>query len=90
VKMAVFWDVAPYSLLETDRRYRGVYYLHRQGDECSLRSVSVSLCQTTRRNIPEDSHLYFQHLVLHTEQLGVVVDWRFPVRISVELLAILN
>jgi hypothetical protein len=22
-KMAVFWDVAPYSLVETDRRFRG-------------------------------------------------------------------
>jgi hypothetical protein len=41
MKMAVFWDVAPHSLVEIDR---GAYYL--------------SFYQTTRRNIPEDSHLY--------------------------------
>jgi hypothetical protein len=31
IKMAVLWDVPPCSLLEIDRRLRGVYYLHNQG-----------------------------------------------------------
>jgi hypothetical protein len=28
MKMAVFWDVAPCSPVETDRRFRGAYCLH--------------------------------------------------------------
>jgi hypothetical protein len=27
----VFWDVAPCSLIDTDRRFRGAYCLHHQG-----------------------------------------------------------
>jgi hypothetical protein len=26
------WDVAPCSLIETNRRFGGAYYLHHQGD----------------------------------------------------------
>jgi hypothetical protein len=29
--MAVFWDVAPYSLIDIDQRFRGSYCLHHQG-----------------------------------------------------------
>jgi hypothetical protein len=32
-KMTVFWDFAPRSLVEVDRRFRGAYCLHHQGDE---------------------------------------------------------
>jgi hypothetical protein len=28
MKMIVIWDVAPCSLVETDRRFRGAYGLH--------------------------------------------------------------
>jgi hypothetical protein len=28
----VFWDVAPYSLVQTNRRFRGTYCLHHRGD----------------------------------------------------------
>jgi hypothetical protein len=31
--MTVFWDFAPSRLVETDRRFRGTYCLHHQGDE---------------------------------------------------------
>jgi hypothetical protein len=47
--MAVFWDVAPCSMMEIDRRFRGAYCLHHLDDESY---------QTGRRNIPEDSHLH--------------------------------
>jgi hypothetical protein len=33
--MAVFCNVASRNLDETNRRFRGVYYLHYQGDESS-------------------------------------------------------
>jgi hypothetical protein len=32
MKIRAFWDVAPCSLAEVDRRFRGAYCLHRQGD----------------------------------------------------------
>jgi hypothetical protein len=28
-----FWDIAPYSLVEVDWRFRGAYCLHYQGDD---------------------------------------------------------
>jgi hypothetical protein len=31
VKMSAFWDRAPCSVIEADRRFRGVYCLHHQG-----------------------------------------------------------
>jgi hypothetical protein len=33
MRMSVFWDVTPCSRVETDRRFRGSYCLHHQGDE---------------------------------------------------------
>jgi hypothetical protein len=33
LKMTVFWDVAPRSLVEAYRRFKGACYLHHQGDE---------------------------------------------------------
>jgi hypothetical protein len=57
--MAVFWDFAPCSLLDTDLRFRSSYCLHHQGGRTS--EISVNIYQTTRRNIPEDSHLHTPH-----------------------------
>jgi hypothetical protein len=31
MKMTVFWDVSPCSLVEVYRRFRGAYCLHHQG-----------------------------------------------------------
>jgi hypothetical protein len=33
MKMTAFWDIVPCSLVEVDRRFRGAYCLHHQGDE---------------------------------------------------------
>lgn len=44
--MAVFWDVAPSSLVDTDRCFRRAYCLHRQdggGIHWKILSVSVKL-----------------------------------------------
>jgi hypothetical protein len=51
LKMAVFWVVAPRSLVEVYRRFRGACYLHLHGD--------LIFYQTAWRNSPEDSHLLF-------------------------------
>jgi hypothetical protein len=32
MKFRVFWDVLPYSEVDVDQRFRGVYCLHHQGD----------------------------------------------------------
>jgi hypothetical protein len=71
MKTIAFWDVAPCSLEQIDIRFRGAYCLHHQGalttNNTIIRSLmmeairtsetSVNFCETTRRNIPEDSHI---------------------------------
>jgi hypothetical protein len=64
MKVAVFWYVAPYSLAEIDRRFRGAYCLHHQGDK------AASICETTRRNIPEDSRLHSNSISHAAADLG--------------------
>jgi hypothetical protein len=58
-KIAVFWVVAPCSLVEVNQRFRVPCCLHHQGDEYSSRASEtlVHFYQTTRRYNPEDSHL---------------------------------
>jgi hypothetical protein len=53
--MAFFWDVAPRSMAEVYRRFRGVNCLHLQGYR--PHGTSVNICQTTQ-HIPEDTHLH--------------------------------
>jgi hypothetical protein len=36
IKMAVFWGVAPCSVVEVYRRYRGIFCLHHHGDSPRL------------------------------------------------------
>jgi hypothetical protein len=63
LKMTVFWNVGPCSLVDTDRRIRGAYCLTYSLIALMLEAVrtsgtSVSFYQTTRPNIPDDSHLH--------------------------------
>jgi hypothetical protein len=64
-----FWEVAPRSLLEVDRRFRGAYCLHHQGRESSLfitlmvealrnSETSVYSKETTQRYISEGSNFH--------------------------------
>jgi hypothetical protein len=60
MKMAVFWDVAPCSLVKTDGSFRGAYCLHHCPDDGGSKHLwnigqflSDYMC-----NIPEDSHLH--------------------------------
>jgi hypothetical protein len=61
MKMAVFWDVAPCSLVEIDWHFRGAYCLHNQGDAYSegTSETSVNFNEATPRNIPEDYHYLY-------------------------------
>jgi hypothetical protein len=49
MKFRVFWDAPPCGHIVVDRHFRGVYYLHHQGNV------------TTWRYIPEDSKLHTHH-----------------------------
>jgi hypothetical protein len=57
--MAVFWYVAPCSLVYVNRRFIGAYCLHHQvPDYVSSSETSVSNYYTILRNIPEDRYLH--------------------------------
>jgi hypothetical protein len=62
MKMTVFWVVAPCSLVEVYRLFRGVcclHHHHRPDDESTSTSeTSVNFYQTTLRNYPEESNLH--------------------------------
>jgi hypothetical protein len=57
--MAVFWDVASYSLIYFDRRLGGAYCFMMEAVSSS--ETSVRIYQTKRCNIPEDSHQHIRH-----------------------------
>jgi hypothetical protein len=52
-KMADFWDVAPCSLIDTDRRFRGAYCLHHQGGR---ENMKFHLLQIILDVFPGDSN----------------------------------
>jgi hypothetical protein len=39
MKMSVFWNIAPCSLVETDRRFRGAYCFHHHGHDNGRRNL---------------------------------------------------
>jgi hypothetical protein len=61
MKMVIFWVVAPCSLEEVYRHFRGacchMRLLARIMEAVSTSETSVNFYQTIRRNNPEDSHL---------------------------------
>jgi hypothetical protein len=72
LKMTVFGDVTPFSLVETDRWTQIV-------GAVSTSEPSVSFYQTTRRNVLEDSHLHThsrENLKSHFVLSIGVSDWR--------------
>jgi hypothetical protein len=62
IKMTVFWDAAPCSLLEVYRRFRGACCaIALMMETANTSETPVSFYQATRRNILEDSHLHTRH-----------------------------
>jgi hypothetical protein len=63
LKMTVFWGVAPCSLVEIDRHFRGAYCLYHQGDECWKRGTGALVKKEDRERssltllIPKASNL---------------------------------
>jgi hypothetical protein len=58
MKMTIFWDVAPCSVVETDRRFRGAIAFVME--IVSISETSLNFYQTTWRNIPEDSNFHIR------------------------------
>jgi hypothetical protein len=81
MKIRAFWDEAPCSLVEIERRFRGAYCLHLQDDECltmvAIRTTETSVYsnETTRRYIPEGSNLHTprrcENLKSHNEKYNL-------------------
>jgi hypothetical protein len=47
MNMTAFWDTAPCSLVEVDRRFRGAYSLHYQGDEWWVIALMMKAVRTS-------------------------------------------
>jgi hypothetical protein len=62
LKIRVFWNVAPCSLVRVHRRFRGELFLHHQGarimEAGRPSETAVQFNVTTRRYTPEDSKLH--------------------------------
>jgi hypothetical protein len=64
LNMTAFWDVAPCSLMEGDRRFRGVYCLRYQGfitvmmKAVRASETSVYFHETTRCYMPESCRIH--------------------------------
>jgi hypothetical protein len=56
-KMAVFWVVAPYSLVEVYRRFRGQRLIALMMEAARTSETLVNFYQTTWRYNPEDIYL---------------------------------
>jgi hypothetical protein len=57
MKFRVYWDVAPCSHVEVDRRFRGVFTAMIM-EAVRTSETYVNFNVTTRRYIPEDSTLH--------------------------------
>jgi hypothetical protein len=55
IKTTAFSDIAPYSLLEVNRRFIGAYYLHHQNDHSE---TSMYFYETIPHTIPGVCHLH--------------------------------
>jgi hypothetical protein len=62
MKMAVFWVVAPCSLVEVYQHFRGTCCFQHQGDEvASTCEMLVNFHQNTWHYNSEDSHFHAHH-----------------------------
>jgi hypothetical protein len=62
MKITVFSDVTPYSVVDLYQSFEGTCYLHIQGawvEAARSSEPSVNIYQTTRRHIVEDGNLHF-------------------------------
>jgi hypothetical protein len=79
VKMAVFWVVAPCSLVEVYRRFRGACCPHYQGDRATIQKTAIFMSHgfaATNRPITERVNIIHQELKDVTfEKLTFLLDY---------------
>jgi hypothetical protein len=66
MKMTAFWDNAPCSLVEVDRRFRDAYCLH----QCFPTRVPQNIVKGSARNQRKNSDVITTHCFLHQEVLA--------------------
>jgi hypothetical protein len=69
-KMAVFWDIAPCRLAETDRRFRCAYCLHHQGDQETVIFILVAVRTWNLSKSAETESLWHDILIRH-----ILISW---------------
>jgi hypothetical protein len=57
LKIVVFWDVTPCTLVNRYQRFGGICCLHLQGDTEGSSKVFDNMYQTTRRYILEECYI---------------------------------
>jgi hypothetical protein len=84
MKITVFWDVAPCSLVDIDQHFRGTYCLHHalMMEAVSSSKISVSIYHITVHDVLEDSRL----LTCQLKNLKCYLFCVFPTRASYEFL----
>jgi uncharacterized protein (DUF305 family) len=80
LKITIFWDAAPCSLVKIDLRFRGAYCHHHQGalmmEAVSTSEMSDNSYEATQRNIPEDSHYHTRRCEnLKSHQTILSIGW---------------
>jgi hypothetical protein len=81
MKIDVFWDVVPCSLVDIYKRFREAYCLHHPHSEAeNSYETRVSIYQTTQSYIPENSHFMFycQNITVIINIPKVAVEWLKP------------
>jgi hypothetical protein len=53
MKMTAYWDIAPCSLVEVDRRFRGAYSLYHQDDRAPPHDSNVYIIGGIKLQIPK-------------------------------------
>jgi hypothetical protein len=84
MKMAVFWDVAPCSLVDIDRHF----IHHPDNGDGKLFEMTFSIYQTTWCYIPEDSHLQKQNYS-HFLKMELLTHRNLMIRYSIVVTYIL-
>jgi hypothetical protein len=72
VNVTVFWDIAlciSYQFTDVSEMLASIMVLMMKAADTS--ETSVNLCETTRRNIPEDSHFQKFRIFFSEHAIGV-------------------
>jgi hypothetical protein len=70
--MTVFWDIVPWSQVQVYRRSEVLAMIALMMEAASTSKTLVNFCQTTSRNISEDTRLHIRRRENLKSQLHLV------------------